>query len=1112
MNLPMLRCREYAVVVIIVSVCRLCPAAGPNIHGLEVKLSGGMAVHLSAGSDGTVEKNLISGGRWLVLSLTDDDADGIKLRKTLAATGHKEATHVITWMDRKTIPLSDHMANLLIVDLDAMGSKAPTETEIKRVIVPVRGMARIRRGGKWRTITKSMPDAFDQWTHFLYDATGNAVSKDSAVQVPNALRFIAGPRLQDSNGCNAWRAGQGVAIHEWNYTMRSKYAYRYTLEARDAFNGALLWRKLVSSKKRMGGRSFKSKPLVIADDRLVHIDSDGDEWRLVAHDLYTGKELIRYKNSFDIRAGLKHGEPDMPQMTVSKGRVYQGLGLRLRCLDLKTGAKKWEFSHSDGQALVKMAVAEDLGLLFAIEAVTYKKGHGKQSLNLSGGRYPSAKGQALIAVSLKDGKLKWRRPIDQRLVDYSKVEPWATGRRGEKVRRDYLHLLNYSGGRLFTMYACDANHGNPSLIWALDARSGKSLWVRAAGPHSDKQGHGTREMFNLFALEDGTLLGMGHAWCRLDQRTGSLLAFGSLGGNGRCDTHSCTAGLVTAGFGNFFKLRNDPTEVQWTRRDLARGMCGGRSTPAYGMTYHKGSGCGCFEPIRGNMALHRATSPTPVEDSRRLVRGPAFKTDGNPSESGDEQWPDYLGSPDRRLWSRTTGPKNRMRAIWKKSLAKALPASAEYLAADRLNTSLYNGPLTAPVVSHGLVILADRDGRKIIATTASDGDEKWEYSCQGRVITPPTCRSGRVVFGDRNGWVHCLDAVSGKLAWKFLAAPQQRFIVAYGMIESAWPLHGCLPVVDGTIVATAGYHGEADGGVWAWGLSLTDGSVRWKRRLHRPERPWTNGKPKESREGFGVVYQFKDTGHELASTGKRANGGYSVTLVRNIDLPAASGKVVRVARTPLNAATGELALADKTAGEFVPSAPFARYYERFPFLDVEFEDRGGPHGQGGWTVQLGGKPLGDHRSGQMRMARDDRTCLVARPHYHRDKKKFGMIILRATAADQPEGKQRLKWSDIPEFGFYEGLERLDSFIVAGDRAYVAAEAPAAPHPWLKDRKIPRQIKGAPAPGYLSMIDLTTGRELQRIILDSAVINNGLATVGRKLYVVCEDGTLRCFSE
>ncbi|MDP7302845.1 MAG: PQQ-binding-like beta-propeller repeat protein, partial [Pirellulaceae bacterium] len=740
----------------------------------EQALPGGLAVHLSAPVDGEFENKMAARGGWLVLSLTGDDQATSQLRKNVNAAGHAREIHVATWRNKSSIPISDHMANLIVADLDAMGAKAPTEAEIRRAIVPVRGTAYIKNDGKWKTITKPMPEAFDEWTHFLHSATGNAVSKDSAVQVPNALRFIGGPRLQDSNGANAWRVAGGVAFHEWNYTIKGTEAHRYMLEARDAFNGTLLWQKLIESNRRMGGTSFKSKPLVVAGGRVLHVDSTGKEWKLAALDIYTGKELLRYEHSFDIRAGLEHGEPDLPQMTASGGKIYQSLGSKVRCLDLMSGEQLWEYSHIEGEALAKMALAEDLGLLFAIEAVSYKRGHGKPALNFSGGRYPSARGQALIAVSLKDGKLAWRTPIDKRLVDFTQIEPWTVGKRGEKVRRDHLHLLNYSGGRLFTMYACDANHGNPSVIWALDAKNGKTQWVNAAGPHSDKAGHGTREMFNLFALDDGSLLSLGHAWCRLDQKTGKRLAFGSLGGNARCDTHSCSVGLVTAGFGNFFKIDNDPTNVQWTRRDLARGMCGGRSTPAYGMTYHKGSGCGCFEPIRGNMALHHTPAPKPVSDTQRLVRGPALNTPIEASDDSGEQWPDYLGSPDRRLWTGATGPKGEMRQVWKQQLADPIPADAKDLAKDCLNNSLYNGPLTAPIVAGNLVILADRDGRKVIARRADSGDERWDYSVGGRVITPPTFRQGRIVFGTRDGWVHCLDAATGRLAWKFFAAPEQR--------------------------------------------------------------------------------------------------------------------------------------------------------------------------------------------------------------------------------------------------------------------------------------------------------------------------------------------------
>ena len=589
--------------------------ANPPIGDVEVK--NGLAVHLSATGDGELEKNLVKRGGWLVLSLTDDEKSTSELQHQVAKAGGSGFVQVATWLDRSSIPLSDHMANLVVADLDRMGKSAPSEAEIKRVLVPVRGVALVKKNGKWIKLTKPMPASFDEWTHFLHDATGNAVSKDSSVQVPNALRFIAGPRLQDSNGSNAWRVAGGVALHEWNYTISSDYAHRYVIEGRDAFNGTLLWQKLIASDKRMGGQSYKTKPFIVADKRLVYIDTSAEKWLPIAVDIYTGKLVKRYDEGLDVLANLERGQqPNLPQMNISKGKIYQALGRQVRCLDLATGKKLWDYTHNEGEALAKMSVAEDLGLLFAIEAVSYQRGHGKPALNWSGGRYPSAKGRALVAIRIADGKVAWRTPIDQRLIDFTEVEPWTVGRRGEKVRRDFLHLLNYRDGRLFTMYACDANHGNPSVIWALDAKTGKTLWVNAAGPHSDKQGHEMREMFNLFALDDGTLLTLGHAWCRLDQKTGKLLAFGYLGGNGRCDTHSCSVGLVTAGFGNFFKVEQDPTKIQWTRTDLARGMCGGRSTPAYGMTYHKGSGCGCFEPIRGNLALHRTVAPTPLSTAK----------------------------------------------------------------------------------------------------------------------------------------------------------------------------------------------------------------------------------------------------------------------------------------------------------------------------------------------------------------------------------------------------------------------------------------------------------------------------------------------------------------
>ena len=52
------------------------------------------------------------------------------------------------------------------------------------------------------------------------------------------------------------------------------------------------------------------------------------------------------------------------------------------------------------------------------------------------------------------------------------------------------------------------------------------------------------------------------------------------------------------------------------------------------------------------------------------------------------------------------------------------------------------------------------------------------------------------MFGSRDGYVYCLDAAKGELAWRFRAAPTDMRISAFGQVESAWPAFGSLIVQD----------------------------------------------------------------------------------------------------------------------------------------------------------------------------------------------------------------------------------------------------------------------------------------------------------------------------
>ena len=71
--------------------------------------------------------------------------------------------------------------------------------------------------------------------------------------------------------------------------------------------------------------------------------------------------------------------------------------------------------------------------------------------------------------------------------------------------------------------------------------------------------------------------------------------------------------------------------------------------------------------------------------------------------------------------------------------------------------------------------------------------------------------------------MYALNAETGALIWRFLAAPHQRLIMAYGQAESAWPVFGSLIPVNGLIWATAGRQAELDHGMYWYGLDPVTG-------------------------------------------------------------------------------------------------------------------------------------------------------------------------------------------------------------------------------------------------------------------------------------------------
>jgi hypothetical protein len=89
-----------------------------------------------------------------------------------------------------------------------------------------------------------------------------------------------------------------------------------------------------------------------------------------------------------------------------------------------------------------------------------------------------------------------------------------------------------------------------------------------------------------------------------------------------------------------------------------------------------------------------------------------------------------------------------------------------------------------------------------------------------------------VLFGSADGWICGVGADDGALVWRFRAAPADRRIVAYGQIESIWPVHGAVLVQNDTLYATAGRSSYLDGGLVLYRLDPATGRELSKTTLH----------------------------------------------------------------------------------------------------------------------------------------------------------------------------------------------------------------------------------------------------------------------------------------
>ena len=115
-----------------------------------------------------------------------------------------------------------------------------------RVLAPL-GVIADARKEKIEITRKPWPAEMDEWTHFLYDASNNAVSSDTVVAPPQGLRWTCGPEYARSHehfasvSAMVTAGGRVFYIIDEGPISSVFLPPKWKLVARDAFSGVLLW-------------------------------------------------------------------------------------------------------------------------------------------------------------------------------------------------------------------------------------------------------------------------------------------------------------------------------------------------------------------------------------------------------------------------------------------------------------------------------------------------------------------------------------------------------------------------------------------------------------------------------------------------------------------------------------------------------------------------------------------------------------------------------------------------------------------------------------------------------------------------------------------------------
>jgi outer membrane protein assembly factor BamB len=727
-------------------------------------IRGGMVVQLHCG-DGKLTAALHANDRYIVQGL---DSDVTVARQNIQALGVYGPVSVVKWTGPR-LPYVDNLVNLLVAD--DLG-QVPMD-EVMRVLTP-NGVAMI--AGK-KTL-KPRPAAMDDWTHYFYDARGNAVSEDTEVGPPERLQWVGSPRWSRHHdrisSLSAMVSGGGRLFYIMDEGSRVSILLpsKWMMTARDAFNGTILWRKEIKSWQDhmwplKSGPTQLTRRLVTdgahvfvtlaLDAPVSNLDPATGEPIRIYPETKGAEEILHVNGTLYVLVNptawaLNDFAPKFntgDQKRVETEYNWDQKPRDLLSVDVATGKVNWKIEGK----IAPLTIAAD----------------GKHVVYYDGDK--------LIALDPATGQQKWAS---------------ATEAKRKLFEYNYAPRVIIHGDRV--LYA-----GGDGTEKGLAIDTGKDIWT---GPHG-KSGYRSPEDLivagGLVWNAPDTSTAMSGIFSGRDPETGNIVKVfppdvDTYWFHHRCYIAKATEKyILTSRTGIEFV---DFTNSHWTINHWVRGACLYGVLPANGLVYAGPHDCACYPEAKldGMNALAPAQPtphPQPAPDDQRLERGPAFGQSLEETAADSKDWPTYRHDPQRSGYTDQALLENLGQA-WEMPLG---------------------GRLSAMTVAAGKVFVAQIDQHLLHALDLATGKKLWQFTAGGRIDSPPTYWKGRVLFGGMDGYVYCLRASDGVMVWRFLAAQTDRRHMAQEQIESVWPVHGSVLVEDGVVSCVAGRSIFLDGGL-----------------------------------------------------------------------------------------------------------------------------------------------------------------------------------------------------------------------------------------------------------------------------------------------------------